>query len=483
MATIDELIASHEVELEAAQKRRDKTTIEIKAILALAGQEGRSTVSTEEDERVAELFGIRDKAKADIKGIEGKLETARRVKAEENEAERAAKEVVKTPAANRLPAYDRVARIGQEERTYHPGTDRKGAAFLRDVARQFLYNDVQSTERLSRHMAEERVERAGQYMERAAGDSLTSNWTGLIVPQYITDMKAPAIAALRPFANICNKHDLPADGMSVNISRVTTAASVALQATELTTVSATSLDDTLLTENVQTAAGQQTLSRQAIDRGTGIEEVVVDDLFRRYATTLDSTLLNQATTGLSAVATATAFTTATPAFMSATAADSLYGKIIGSTAGVEAALLAYGFPTHAVMNSRRWHWINSKVSALWPGVQQPGIAVQAGGLNIGAGYNEGSRGVLPNGLTVIVDNNVGVAFGTATSEDEIYIVPAAECHLWEDPNAPVFIRAEQPAAASLGVLLVLYGYFAYSLRRYANGMGKVGGTGLATPAF
>jgi hypothetical protein len=415
MATIDELIASHEVELEAAQKRRDKTTIEIKAILALANQEGRSATSEDEDWRVTELFGIRDKAKADIQGIQHKLETAQRVKAEETEAETAAKEVVRTPAADRRPAYDRVARIGQEERTYHKGVDRRGAMFLRDVARQFLYNDVASNERLSRHMAEERVERAGQYMERAAGDTLTSNWTGLVVPQYITDMKAPAIAALRPFANICNHHDLPPDGMSVNISRVTTAASVALQSTELTAVSATSLDDTLLTENVQTAAGQQTLSRQAIDRGTGIEETVMDDLFRRYATTLDSTLLNQATTGMSAVATATAFTTATPAFMSATAADSLYGKILGATAGVEAALLAYGFPTHAVMNSRRWHWINSKVSALWPGVSQPGITVEGtGGLNLAAGYNEGVRGVLPNGLKVIVDNSVGTAFGTAT---------------------------------------------------------------------
>jgi hypothetical protein len=32
----------------------------------------------------------------------------------------------------------------------------------------------------------------------------------------------------------------------------------------------------------------------------------------------------------------------------------------------------------------------------------------------------------------------------------------------------VFIRAEQPAAASLGVLLVVYGYFAYTFARYAN---------------
>jgi hypothetical protein len=483
MATIDELIASIEVEKEAIQKKRDKARTEAKAILALAQQEGRSNTTEEEDTRLAELYAATDKAKADLRGVDRKLADALRIKAEEAEAVREAQETRPTAAATRAPKkYDEVARVGAEERTYHPGVDRKGGLFIRDVARQFLYNDIQAGERLARHMHEERVERA-QYLTRAAGDTLTSNWAGLVVPQYLTELKAPAIAALRPFANICNKHDLPADGMSVNISRVTTASSVALQATELSAVSATSLDDTLLTENVQTAAGQQTLSRQAIDRGTGIEEVVMDDLFRRYATTLDSTLIVQATTGLSAVATATAFTTAAPAFMSATAADSLYGKILSAASGVEAALLAYGQPTHAVMHSRRWYWINSKVAAVWPGVQQPGIATQAGGLNLAASYDDGSRGILPNGLRVIVDNNISTANGTATNEDEIYIVPASECHLWEDPSAPVFIRAEQAAAATLGVLLVLYGYFAYSFRRYANGMGKVGGTGLTVPTF
>jgi hypothetical protein len=47
----------------------------------------------------------------------------------------------------------------------------------------------------------------------------------------------------------------------------------------------------------------------------------------------------------------------------------------------------------------------------------------------------------------------------------------------------VYIRAEQPAAASLGVLLVVYGYFAYTLRRYTNGQQKVNGTGLIAPTF
>jgi len=55
--------------------------------------------------------------------------------------------------------------------------------------------------------------------------------------------------------------------------------------------------------------------------------------------------------------------------------------------------------------------------------------------------------------------------------------------LWEDPNAPVYIRAEQPAAASLGILMVVYGYFAYSFRRYTGASVVINGTGLATPSF
>jgi hypothetical protein len=63
-------------------------------------------------------------------------------------------------------------------------------------------------------------------------------------------------------------------------------------------------------------------------------------------------------------------------------------------------------------------------------------------------------------------------------------VPQRECHLWEDPSAPVFIRAEQPQAASLGMLLVDYAYFAYTFQRYPSGaMAKVSDAGMITPTF
>ncbi len=481
--TIDELIAATEVELEAAQKRRAKATAEIELILATANQEGRAVLSKEEDDRVIELFDAQARAKTDTEGIKVKLANAQKVKVEEAEAERLAKDSDQiTRTLERRPAArDGKVQVGREERTYHRGNDPRGTQFVRDVVAASILHDMGASTRLSHHMREEQVERAATFVgmqQRAAGDTLTSNWAGLVVPQYLTDLYAPATAALRPFADVCAKHPLPADGMTVNISRVTTASSAAVQATQLTAVSATSMDDTLLSPAIKTIAGQQTISRQAVERGTGVTDVVIQDLFNRYATSLDSTLITEATTGLSAVATAVTYTDTTP-----TGAE-LYPKILGAAAGVEAALLAMGTPSHAVMHSRRWYWLSSQMGSTWPLINWQGIPVQAGGIaNTSSSYASGIRGVLPSGLQVVVDNNIASNLGAGTNEDEVYVVPATECHLWEDSSAPMLIRAEQTAAASLGVLIVVYGYMAYTFERYANGMQKVSGTGLTTPSF
>ncbi|WP_326677692.1 phage major capsid protein [Streptomyces sp. NBC_01237] len=470
--TIDDLIASIEVEREAALKRSKKCGAEIKLILDKASQDGRSSLTTEEDERVGELFAARDQSRNDVTGIENKLANANKIKTEEMERQAEAKK--QTPTEARRPSYDQVARVGQEERTYRKDQDPNGKGFLMDVSRQYLYQDVEASSRLSRHMQEERVERA-EYLQRATG---TGAFSGLTVPQYLTDLYAPKTANLRPFADICNPHQLPADGMSVNISRITTGSSADNQASENANVSETDMDDTLLTVPIKTAAGQQTVSRQAIDRGTGIEDVTLQDLFNRVNTVLDNTLINEATTGLSAIAQATSYTDATP-----TGAE-LYPKILGAAAGVEAALLAMGRPSHAVMSSRRWYWLSSQMSSVWPMINWSNLPVQAAGTaNAQSSYASGPRGVLPCGLEVVVDNNIATNLGAGTNEDEMFVVPQDECHLWEDGEAPLFIRAEQAKAASLGVLLVAYKYYAYTFGRYANGMQKIGGTGLAAPTF
>jgi hypothetical protein len=482
MPTMEDLILSIEVERDQAIKRRDRATAEVKTILATARQDGRANLTDEEDADVKSAFTKRDIAARDLIGIDSKLETARRTKQMEDDVEVGLHERSANPGVAK-PAYDRVARIGSEERTYHRGNSGKGGLFLRDVVRSFLFRDIDAETRLSRHMQEERVER-GQYLERAA--STTGNFAGLTVPQYLTELYAPAVAALRPFADVCNHHDLPPDGMTVNISRITTPTGVALQATEGTSVDTGAvIDDTLLTENVLTAAGMATLSRQAIDRGTGVEDITMDDLQRRYASTLDSTLINQATTGLAAVGVSQTLT--------ATTLLAAYGGMIGAASTIETTLLGFAQPDVVVMHPRRWYRFMSAIAANWPVTAGqnngpgPQLDPQSTFMMTAAGYAKGIRGFLQNGLAVCVDANISTAcLATALTggtQDQMYVVPSAECHLWEDPNAPQFIRAEQPQAGSLAVQLVLYGYFAYSFRRFTNATVNINGAALVPPVF
>ena len=462
--TLDDLIRAARERLAAKATERKAAQDNLIAL--------RAAVETDEsvtEDVVRAAIATRDALDTEVDALQARVAELESEK--ERDAVVDALSQIRTESAPR-PKYDEVARVGAEERTYRPDSDRFGVSFLRDVAAA-AQGSFSSAQRLDRHMTEERVER-GEYMSRAAG---TSAFAGLVVPQYLTDMYAPVARALRPFADVCNIHPLPVEGMTVNISRITTGTSVAVQSSENSAVSETNIDDTLLSPAVQTAAGQQTISRQAIERGSGIEQVVLSDLFRAYATTLDSTLLNQATNGLTNVATSTAYTDASP-----TVAE-LYPKILASQSGVEAALLGQAIPDYVVMHSRRWNWLQSQLTTSWPLITQPGLGVQAGGSNTGAGYDRGVRGILPNGLKVIVDNNIATNLGAGTNEDEIYLVASDECHLWEDPQAPVWIRAEQTSAASLGVLFVVYGYFAYTFARYSSGAGKINGTGLITPTF
>ncbi len=494
---LSELLAAKEAEHKSADAAVEAIKSRQAGIVKTVRDEGRNTLTGVERAEFDALENDKTAAQNRLVRAKSALDEIRSAAVEEDTAEREQADTVDTgtSGAGERRAYDQVHRVASEERQYAAHKERgfdqntgrfrarvkPGGDFERDVAAAFL-GDYEAQDRLRQHMKEERIER-GAYLSRALSDPTQSRavgtgaFAGLTVPQYLTDLYAPAASAKRPFADVCNGHELPAQGMTANISRITTATSVDLQASENTGVSETDIDDTLLTINVQTNAGQQTMSRQSIERGAGTEPIVLDDLYRRYASRLDSTLINQAVTGLSAVATTITYTDATP-----TVAE--FAPLLSQGAAqVEAAMLDLASGDNiALMNSRRWFWLNQAMSATWPLMSQPGVMAQTLGANYGEVYGRGLRGILPNNLPVIVDANVPTNLGGGTNQDEVYILDRQESHLWEDPAAPLFIRAEQTKAATLGVLLVLYGYFAYTHSRVPNAQ-KIGGTGLLTPTW
>lgn len=396
------------------------------------------------------------------------------------DAELAQLERTLVPTQIRRPAYDETVRTGSEPRTYTRESDPKGTGFMADFLRGTLHNDFAARGRLERHMAEEQVHRGAQIeraaqVDRAVG---TAAFAGLTVPQYLVELYADAAKAGRPFADICRPHDLPATGMSVEIARVTTATNVDVQANEGDAAAETNIDDTVLSIPVRTAAGQQTISQQASRRSAGAYDVTIEDLIGEYHTDLDSKLITQATTGLSAVATSVAYTDASPTV------EELYPKFAASSAGVSGAMLNKMRARDLVhlMHSRRWYWMTSALSANRPLIGQPGISADNIGTNYAEVYGAGFAGLLPNGQPVVLDDNVAINSGAGTNEDEIYTLARSECHLWEDPQAPLFIETQTTKAANLQILVVIFGFYAYTFTRRPH-VRKINGTGLVTPAF
>lgn len=464
--TLKQLIAKREAARAALVAERNAASASLRD--ALSAEERDDSLITERRAEVGRLDGEIDRADADIADLRADLA------ADEVALERASQvtETETAPAGSeRAPA-----RVGAEERTYRPDLDPRGVGFASDVARAFM-GDVQASQRLMRHMDEERVERGADAFDRVERAIGSGALTGLVVPTYLVGDFAGLPRADRPLADAMRSHDLPPTGMTAYLGKLTTGTSAAEQTSENSAVSETDADDTLVTVPILTSAGSQTVSRQASERGVGVEDTIIEDLISAQRANLDSLILNRATTGLTNVATSIAYTDADP-----TAAE-LYPKLLAGPAAVEAAMLnAHPGDTIAVMHSRRWYWLQSQLTSTWPLFGQPGALAQQAGANYAERYGAGFRGVLPSGVPVIVDNNIATNLGAGTNQDEIYFVSQVESHLWEDPDAPTLIRAEQPAAKNLGVNLVVYAYFAYCFTRVTHAQ-KVNGTGLVTPSF
>jgi HK97 family phage major capsid protein len=353
-------------------------------------------------------------------------------------------------------------RVTHEARTYAPQAD---TSFIRDAYAAQFNNDFMASERLARHMQEERVERR---------DVTSANFAGLMVPQFLTDLAAPFARAGRVTADLARKHQLPNEGLTLSISKVTTGSAVAAQ-TEGAAVQETNMDDTKLDLTVATYAGQQNVSRQSLERGTNIDSLVMADLVSAYHTTLNTAVVAEL---FSSAGVAITYTDASP-----TVAE-LYPKLVDAIQQVQTNFFAG--PNVMIMHPRRLGMILAAVDGQSRPLAvptptssgQPAYAYGSGAVQYGnSGYS-----IL--GLPVYTDATVAVNKGSGTDQDTIYIGNSQELHLWEQGSGePMMLRFEQPKAAELDVTMIVYGYSAFTANRYPNAWAQINGTGLVTPTF
>ncbi len=445
--------------LDKVIERRDAVKVEMDAVLEAVAAENRTDLTAEETEKVDTL--VEESRSLDTKIEKLKAQADADVKAAEARASVAA---VATPAAGG-------ARVISEPRTY---TAQAGASFIKDAYNARFKSDFAANERLARHMREEEIERR---------DVGTGAFEGLVVPQYLTALAAPLARSGRPFLDAATtKHALPDSGMTINISRMTTGTSTAVQATENSSVSETDADDTLLTVNVRTIAGQQDISRQAIERGTGIDSFILADLIRSWHTTLDNQCLNGAGTsgtilGLDGSGgNAITYTTASPTI------KLLYPKLADAVQQVQTN--AFINPTHWIMHPRRLAYLMAGVD----GSDRPLVVPNAYGpmnaMATGAGGTSyGNSGYSLMGLPIVTDANVVTTTGASSNQDKIYCVASPEMHLFEQTGSPFALNFDATGASSLTIKTVVYGYAAFTAGRYPLAASIISGTGLVAPSF
>lgn len=345
-------------------------------------------------------------------------------------------------------------------------------SFLKDAFAAKVNGDYSAQERIVRHQKETQETR----------DIGTDAFAGLVVPQYLTDRVALKARAGSPFYNALPKAPLPDKGMKVELSRITTGTEAAFQATENAGVQETNMDDTLYSVNVNTIAGQQDVSRQAIERGTDVEQIVLGDLVSAYFTTLDEKLINGDGTNNTPVGirNITGINTVTYTDASPTVGE-LYPKLIDGIQKINSNRFAAA--TAIIMHPRRWGFLSAGVDGnsrplVLPAGNQPDNVY---GVGEAAGYGQVVGQIA--GLPVIADANITTVDGGGNDQDQIYIVKADDHILFEESGAPFKLRFEDVGSGSLTVKCVVYGYVAYAAGRYPTSITKIQGTGLVTPSF
>jgi HK97 family phage major capsid protein len=440
-------------------ERRDAVKAEMDAVLEAVASEDRTDLTVEETEKVDALV-------EEARSLDTKIEKLKT----QADADAKASEIRSSVASVATPRIGGTT-VTRESRTY---SERSDSSFFKDAYNAQFKSDFTAQDRLARHMREEEIERR---------DVGTAQFEGLVIPQYLIDLAAPLARAGRPFADFAtNKMALPPSGMTLNISRMTTGSSTAVQVTQNDAVSETDVDDTLLTVNVRTIAGQQDLSRQAIERGTGIDVFVAADLIKSWHTTLDSQILNGAGTagtikGLRASGgNAITFTSTAPTV------GLLYPKLADAIQQIQTN--SFTNPTHFIMHPRRLAFLLAAVDSTNRPLVVPAANGPMNAAGVGAGPSAyGNSGYQMMGLPIITDANVGTTYGTTTNQDEIYVVNAGESHLWEQPGSPFTLRYDATGAGNLTIKTVVYGYAAYTAERYPLAASIISGTGLSAPTF
>lgn len=409
---------------------------------------------------------------------------AKRAVTQAEAIERAKSEHVVTPAT---PAEERTASptvaVTREEDIYHPASrscfkdlidSRQGDSEARE---RLLRNTKQVADQMKERSKRASGAEAVRLGEQARAISQTAGAGGeFIPPLWLNDMYAPFLRAGRAFADQCYSEVLPDGTNSVNLPRITTGATAAVQ-TDGSAVSNTDQVTTSATGQVQTIAGRSVASYQLVDMSQpGIDGVIYKDILAAYWMALDIALINGSvtnakgilnTTGINAVT----YTDATPT------GPEMYVPFFQAKAQIDKG--AFMPAQMTFWHPSTWDWYLSQLDT----ANRPlALATDLPAFNPIATFNPAAQGIAGNfsHLPVIVDANIPVNLGAGTNESRIIMANRETMYIWE--GVPKFKVADQTNIANLQYQFVMYGYYAAIFGRQPKACSVISGTGMIVQA-
>lgn len=278
-------------------------------------------------------------------------------------------------------------------------------------------------------------------------------------------------------ANLISNEPLPGGTDSINIPKVLTGTTTAIQTADNTTISDTDLTDTYVTAPVCTIAGQQSVAIQLLDQSPiSFDQVIFADLVASYAAQVDSqVLMGSGTSGqVLGMHNTSGISTVTPSAVT-------YAGIYSAVADAVQLVHTQRFlpPTHIVMHPRRWAFFLAALDTS----NRPLVVPSANGIMNAMGREDFVESQMVvgqmHGLPVVTDPNITTSAGSGTNQDYIYVLRATDPLLFESG-----IRSRvlpEVNGKNLSTVLQVYSYVAFTAGRYPQSIVEIGG--LTPPSF
>lgn len=275
----------------------------------------------------------------------------------------------------------------------------------------------------------------------------------------------------RPFANVVQRQPLPGGTDSINIPKLLTGTSVAVQSADNAPIADVDITDTFINAPVRTIAGQEGVAIQLIDQSPiAFDDVIFRDLVAAHAAVLDQEVLDG--TGTAGHVTGVDYTPGIPTITpSAMTIAGVYSAIANAIQTIHTTRFLP--PEVIVCHPRRWGWLLSLLDTTNRPLFIPNAAqgpFNAAGLETAVASQQVVGTV--QGLPIVTDPNITTFAGAGASgpfspsgaDDLIYVTRASDLVLFESG-----IRARvlpEVKSANLTVVLQVFSYLAFTAARY-----------------